>query len=76
MTGTPDAPIFIKKESEIINDPDTPVILDNIVQTIVDSSFSPISVTQELIDSESNNWWEELIFSILYSPPASPLEKS
>ena len=55
MTGTPNAPIFIKKESEIINDPDTPVILDNIVQTIVDSSFSPISVTQELVDSESNN---------------------
>ena len=55
MTGTPDAPIFVKKESEVINDPDTPIILDNVVQTIVDSSFSPISVTQELYDSESNN---------------------
>ena len=55
MTGTPAAPLFIKKESEIINDPDTPTILDNVVQTIVDSSFSTITVTQELYDSESGN---------------------
>lgn len=55
MAGTPDAPIFVKKESEVINDPDTPIILDNVVQTIVDSSFSPISVTQKLYDSENNN---------------------
>ena len=55
MTGTPDAPLFIKKESGIINDPDTPTILDNVVQTIVDSSFSTITVTQELYDSESGN---------------------
>ena len=55
MTGTPDVPLFIKKESEIINDPDTPTILDNVVQTIVDSSFSTITVTQELYDSESGN---------------------
>lgn len=55
MTGTPDAPIFIKKEGEVINDPDTPVILDNLVQTIVDTTFTSISVTQELYDSESGN---------------------
>ena len=55
MAGARDAPIFVEKEGEVINDPDTPIILDNVVQTIVDSSFSPISVTQKLYDSENNN---------------------
>ena len=54
MTGTPDAPLFIKKESEVINDPDTPTILDNLVQSLVDSSFTTLSVTQELYESENN----------------------
>lgn len=36
MNGQPDAPLYLKVEAEIVNDPDTPYILDNVVQTIID----------------------------------------
>ncbi|MGN1163959.1 MAG: hypothetical protein ACI4S4_04030 [Candidatus Ornithospirochaeta sp.] len=50
MTGTPEAPVITDPETILVLSPEAPVILDNIVQKLIDSSFTSITVTRELVE--------------------------
>ena len=54
MTGTPDTPVITDPETILVLSPETPIILDNVVQKLIDSSFTSITVTRELVDKEGD----------------------
>ena len=54
MRGTPDSPTFTDPETILVLSPEAPVILDNVVQKLIDSSFTSITVKRELVDKEGD----------------------